>query len=105
VYEKALGKGVGAYLLRCGALLIVSAIFLALMFVFHIMMVRADKQARGIGGWLKLVKFLYFSPGALTRLLLPWLDYFRPNFHPWDHDNRELLVEVGPLSEMYAAAR
>ena len=105
VYEKALGKGVGAYLLRCGALLIVSAIFLALMFVFHIMMIRADKQARGIGGWLSLVKFLYFSPGALSRLLLPWLDYFRPNFHPWDHDNRELLAEVGPLSATYAATR
>jgi len=105
VYEKAVGKGVYAYLLRCGALLIVSAIFLALMFVFHIMMIRADKQARGIGGWLKLVKFLYFSPGALSRLLLPWLDYFRPHFHPWDHDNRELLTEIGPLSASYAAAR
>lgn len=105
VYVKAVGTGVGAYLLRCSALVIVSAIFMGMVSVFHVKLIRADRQARGVAGWLKLVKFLYVSPGALSRLLLPWLDYFRPNFHPWDHDNRALLTEVGALSARYAATR
>ena len=105
VYEKAVGTGFFAWALRCSALVIVSMIFLCMVFVFHVMLIRADRQARGFRGWWTLFGFLYFSPGALRRLMLPWLDYFRPSFHPWDHDNRSLLAEVGPLSAAYAAAR
>lgn len=35
--------------------------------------------------------WLLFKPGPLLRLLPQYLDYFRPGFHPWDHDNRELI--------------
>jgi len=39
----------------------------------------------------ELLRFLLVSPG-LTRNIIPgWLDYLRPNFHPWDRDDRHLL--------------
>lgn len=30
--------------------------------------------------------------GAFSSLAPTWLEYFKPNFHPWDHDNSELIA-------------
>lgn len=35
--------------------------------------------------------YLFGRPGALRRVFWLWLSYFRPGFHPWDHDDRDLL--------------
>lgn len=52
----------------------------------------------GITGWKArwgLAKHLVFGyPGVMRRLLLPWLAYFRPGFHPWDHDDRGLIAKA-----------
>lgn len=48
----------------------------------------------GIIGWkarLGLLKYLVVSPGVLRRIFPAWLAYFKPGFHPWDHDDRELI--------------
>lgn len=42
---------------------------------------------------LGLLRFLFVDPGLIPRLLPGWLDYLRPDFHPWDRDDRELLRE------------
>lgn len=50
----------------------------------------------GIGIWRarwKLTKYLLVSPGLLRRIFPLWLAYFRPGFHPWDHDDRHLIAE------------
>ncbi len=48
----------------------------------------------GIIGWKArwgLLKYLIVSPGVLRRIFPAWLAYFKPGFHPWDHDDRELI--------------
>ncbi|MGB7408532.1 MAG: metal-dependent hydrolase [Pontixanthobacter sp.] len=48
----------------------------------------------GITGWkarFGLLKYLTISPGIVRRILPAWLAYFKPGFHPWDHDDRELI--------------
>lgn len=35
---------------------------------------------------------LFGKQGYLTRLIPNWLQYFRPDFHPWQHDNSELVA-------------
>jgi len=48
----------------------------------------------GITGWKArwgLFKYLAISPGVVRRIFPAWLAYFRPGFHPWDHDDRELI--------------
>ena len=48
----------------------------------------------GITGWKArwgLFKYLAVSPGVVRRIFPPWLAYFKPGFHPWDHDDRELI--------------
>lgn len=44
--------------------------------------------------WWKTIKYLVVSPGALRRTFLPYLTYYLPGFHPWNHDDRHLLVET-----------
>lgn len=48
----------------------------------------------GITGWKArwgLFKYLAISPGVVRRIFPAWLAFFKPGFHPWDHDNRELI--------------
>lgn len=48
----------------------------------------------GITGWkarIGLARYLLVSPGVVRRIFPAWLSYFRPGFHPWDHDDRELI--------------
>lgn len=46
------------------------------------------------GTWWRTIKYLVAKPGALRRTFRPYLTYYRPGFHPWDHDDRHLLVET-----------
>ncbi|MBX7483060.1 metal-dependent hydrolase [Qipengyuania qiaonensis] len=48
----------------------------------------------GIVGWKArwgLFRYLTVSPGVVRRILPEWLAYFKPGFHPWDHDDRKLI--------------
>jgi predicted metal-dependent hydrolase len=48
----------------------------------------------GITGWSAALRVVYYSlvkPGLLRRVIPGWLSYFRPGFHPWQHDDRALI--------------
>jgi predicted metal-dependent hydrolase len=48
----------------------------------------------GITGWKArwgLFAYLTYKPGVVRRIFPAWLAYFKPGFHPWDHDDRELI--------------
>ncbi len=48
----------------------------------------------GITGWKAkwgLFKYLTVKPGVVRRIFPAWLSYFKPGFHPWDHDDRHLI--------------
>jgi predicted metal-dependent hydrolase len=44
--------------------------------------------------WWRVCKFLLVKPGMLRRVFLPYMSYYRPGFHPWLHDDRELIAKV-----------
>ena len=46
--------------------------------------------------------FLFGGPGAIRKLILPWATFFLPGFHPWNHDDRNLINMV---ESEYEAAR
>lgn len=104
-YRTVMGGGVRDYLLRAGALVTATVIFLSLVFVFHLEMIRADPAARGVRGWWNLCKYLFGSLGGLRRLVGPWLDWFKPSFHPWDHDNHQVLAGIEKFADAYRAPR
>ena len=43
--------------------------------------------------WLSGLNFLFGKPGILRRMFIPWLRFFRKDFHPWQNDNRHLVDE------------
>ena len=48
----------------------------------------------GITGWKAkwgLFNYLTVKPGVVRRIFPAWLSYFKPGFHPWDHDDRHLI--------------
>jgi predicted metal-dependent hydrolase len=50
----------------------------------------------GVTGWRAVagqLHYLLVRPGILRRIFPAWRDYFRPRFHPWDHDDRPLLAQ------------
>lgn len=51
-------------------------------------------QQDGLAGarwkW-RLAKYLLGKPGVLRRIFPAWLSYFKPGFHPWQHDDRALI--------------
>jgi predicted metal-dependent hydrolase len=44
--------------------------------------------------WWRVFKFLWFKPGIARKIFLPYLSFFRPGFHPWQHDERALIQSV-----------
>lgn len=96
VYRRCVGTGFKAYLLRCAGLLFATAQFVVLIARYQRRLVQADPVARaeGWGGVRRLLRFLFVRPAPVLQALRPWLDYFRPSFHPWDHDNRHLLAQI-----------
>ena len=58
----------------------------------------------GLTGWRVTARIWWYllgSPGILRRCLVPWLAYFMPGFHPWNHDDRAL---IGKFESDYADA-
>jgi predicted metal-dependent hydrolase len=44
--------------------------------------------------WFKLIGYLFGKPGLLRKIAPAWLAFFKPGFHPWDHDDRALLAQA-----------
>lgn len=44
--------------------------------------------------WWRVFTFLVFKPGIARKIFLPYLSFFRPGFHPWQHDERALIQSV-----------
>jgi predicted metal-dependent hydrolase len=98
VYQAVVGRGVSAYVLRATGLLTATVILLALSLYYKTQMVKADPASSNWRERGKLFGFLFGSPGVFRQMAKPWLDYFRPSFHPWDHDNSHFLPELDEIA-------
>ncbi|MGH8460102.1 MAG: metal-dependent hydrolase [Stenotrophobium sp.] len=103
VYETVVGRGVGAYALRASGLLAATAILMVLSFYYKAQFVKADPAANNWRDRIRFANFILGTPGAYRRMIKPWFDYFRPGFHPWDHDNRHFLSDLDALVKEVSA--
>jgi predicted metal-dependent hydrolase len=88
VYQAVVGKGILAYLRRCLIMLVASIQFIWQTNYTVYQLTKHDGLHHDWRGWLAMWRFQYVRPGTLRKIALPWLSYFRPGFHPWQHDNR-----------------
>lgn len=87
VYQKIYG----GYFTRVGMMALSTVIFFGVIGWFQLHLLRKDGQLFNWRSWGKGLKTL-LGPrnGFLTKLILPYLDYYRPGFHPFDHDSKVL---------------
>ncbi|MDY6945996.1 MAG: metal-dependent hydrolase [Pseudomonadota bacterium] len=78
--------------LRCHVMLVISAQFWYSNFQRMADFFRQD----GINTprtWWRVFTYLCFEPGMLRIIFRPYMSFFRPGFHPWDHDDGALIRE------------
>ena len=98
VYQVAVGtdRKPLAYIERCGALILATGIFFSLFLPFYVYNVRVGKGVR-TNGWKPVWRHTWGKKGIFRNITKPWFDWFKPGFHPWDHDNREQLENFEAL--------
>ena len=99
VYRTVIGddSNLGAYALRTSTLVAATGIFFALMLPFYVHNVRVTGSLTDIKGWRAVAKHTWGKKGIFRNITRPWFDWFKPGFHPWDHDNREQLENFEAL--------
>lgn len=94
VWDQVMGRGPQAYAERAFGHILATVIFWPIMTTFYLRMLRAEGRLADRKGWLDLARLNFGRVGFMRKLVLPWADYFRPNFHPWDHDNSHHLERI-----------
>jgi predicted metal-dependent hydrolase len=95
----------GGYIERAVAMIFATVIFWAKVFEHQVRLMWADGVLFSPREWYGLFRFLFIDPGGITTLFGPYLEYYRPSFHPWQFDNRGLLdawkaeLEASPFYE------
>jgi len=85
---------VGSYGLRVATMALTTVIFFAVTFAFHTRMLAADGQLFKFRQTWQAMKYLWNGKkGVFSRLLPQYLDFFKPSFHPKDHDTDALLAQ------------
>ncbi len=101
-YEQVVGTGPVAYAMRTSAFVIANAVFWSVVLPFYITMLSRSGGIASPKGWFRITNLLAGKPGIMRRKVPDWLDYFRPGFHPWMHDNRQFLNKAEALMEQVA---
>jgi len=66
-------------------------VFWGLVIPVFLEVLREGGKLGDIKGWRKFFRYTMGDIGLLRIQLRDYADYFRPGFHPWDHDNSEYL--------------
>lgn len=92
------------YALRCGIMFMSTIMFFTTIFVGCAHSFRQD----GINKprtWFRLIGYLFGKNGIMRQAMGAYFSYYRPGFHPWNHDDRYLLADVQKeIAAQYAAA-
>ncbi len=81
------------YALRCKVFWNASKNFALGRFFTTLKLLEQD-GIKGPGAVAKALWFLIGNPGALRVVFLDWLSFFKPGFHPWDIDDRDLIAKA-----------
>jgi predicted metal-dependent hydrolase len=99
VYQRVVGEDtrLGAYALRSASLVLATSVFFALFLPFYVNNVRVSGGLFDGKGWRAVLRHSLGKRGIFRYSAGAWLDWFKPGFHPWDHDNREFLDQFDTL--------
>ena len=87
VYQQAVGR----YWLRVLTMINVTFFFCLRTSIYQTIFLWKDGQLFNPKTWWQGIRFYFIRPALVRRIMRQYLDYFRRDFHPWMHDNRELV--------------
>ncbi|MEK6805269.1 MAG: metal-dependent hydrolase [Pseudomonadota bacterium] len=82
-----------SYLTRIASFLFVSVMFPIHVFLIMGHMLKVDGARNRLSLWLKGLWWLYGWNGLYPRIMGHYFSYFRPGFHPWQHDDTTLHAQ------------
>lgn len=96
VFQVAVGTDddVKAYALRCGALIAATSIFFAIFIPYYLHNVRIKGGLFDLKGWRSVARLTWGKKGIFRFITPSWFDWFKRDFHPWDHDNSAYLEQL-----------
>lgn len=93
----------GSLWLRRWMMLIVTFQFFSDTFR-HMRVMLKSYQGSRLALWVNGMKFLFGKGGVYRGLGRAYFDYFRADFHPWDHDNSAMVANITRELELDSAA-
>jgi predicted metal-dependent hydrolase len=81
----------GDYWLRVRGMAMATFFFLLITLRMQYSLLKHDGKMTDWRSALGFAKFMLLKPGMMTRIIPEYLDFYRPDFHPWQHDNRHLI--------------
>lgn len=83
----------GGYIVRTATMALTTTILGAVMAYSTARLMHADGKLLNVRDNVAGMRALFGRRGRMTRLLPKYLDFFRPSFHPNDHDTNALVTE------------
>ena len=81
------------YLIRCKVMLLVSIHFWSSNRRHMADFFRQD-QINTPRTWWCVLKFHFVRPGMVRKIARAYFSFYRPGFHPWEHDDRALIAGI-----------
>ena len=97
VWRSVMGRTPYAYGVRTITLLVATLIFWSITLPAYAGILRREGILTQASGWRHLFRYTFGEVGVIRKISLPWAEYFKPGFHPWDHDNRHFLDRLEAL--------
>jgi len=85
---------VGSYLIRSGTMIPIALGLFPVLTRIQLFLLRADGQPFSWRRHRRGVAAIYGRDGLFWRIFPNLLDYFRPGFHPDDHDSTQMLARM-----------
>jgi predicted metal-dependent hydrolase len=87
--------------IRRFGMVLATVIFWPVIMYFHARLVFADPNTKGkhLQGYKAVAKLLLGKEGIFRNAMSDFFDYFRADFHPWDHDNSHFMKEIDAFVE------
>lgn len=95
----------GSYALRVAMMVLATILFVGAALTFQAQLLLHERKLtdwRAIPGF---INFLLYKPGLFSRILPEYLDFYKPGFHPWQHDNRDLITARVAELKSYEVSR
>lgn len=81
----------GGYVMRIMGMIMVTIMLGGLLIQNFLHLIMRDKLITKRTFWGRYFSVLWGRKGFLRKLILPYLRYYVPGFHPWQHNNHDLI--------------